>query len=192
MLNKKINEDERNAALEEKNRIKALQEEYREEYKLFQTDYDAYRDTVLDFQKKLSVFMKKAQKTAEKIAEEVGIQPETLSRYRNGVKAPGIETLVAICVALHLDIKQSQELFNSLGYSFLGTSKEHYAYIYLIEKHRGKSVSQCNEILTGLGIDIDFQLYPDRNEDKIRIKKTYNYYPSLGKAYKLDETVNYN
>ena len=182
MLNKRITEDERIAALEEKNRVIALKEKYKEECKSFLDDYDTYKESVLDFQKKLSVFMKKAKKTAHNIAEEVGIQPETLSRYRTGVKAPGIETLVAICVALHLDIKQSQELFNSLGYSFLGTSKEHYAYIYLIEKHRGKSVSQCNEILTGLGIDIDFQLYPDRNEDKIRIKKNLQLLSELGES----------
>lgn len=181
MENNKTSKDERIAAIEEKNRINELQRKYRKEYESFQDDYDTYRDTVLDFQNKITVFMKKAGKTAQNLAEEVGIATETISRYRNG-KAPKIQTLVAICVALNLDVKQSQELFNSLGYSFLGTSKEHYAYIYLIEKHRGKSVSQCNEILTGLGIDIDFQLYPNRNEEKIRIKENLKLLYELGES----------
>lgn len=185
--NKKISEDERNTALDEKNRIRTLQEKYKEEYKLFQTDYDTYKDTVFDFQKKLTVFMKKAKKTAEQIADEVKIAHETLSRYRTAEKVPGIETLVAICVALHLDIKQSQELFNSLGYSFLGTSKEHYAYIYLIQNHRGKSVCECNEILTGLGIDVKYQLYPARNSEKIQRMENVRILNELGENIKFEQ-----
>jgi hypothetical protein len=34
------------------------------------------------------------------------------------------------------------------------------AYMRLIEQHRGASIAECNEILTGLHIDKKYQLYP--------------------------------
>jgi len=154
----------------EKKRIDELCEKYEIERKAFQSDYNLYAEMEMDFQEKLTVILEKKDKTAECLAGQVGIAPETLSRYKSG-NGPSFEVLVAICIVLKLDIKQSAALFSSLGYSFLGTSKEHYAYAYLIENYSGKTINECNEILTGLKIGVDYHLYPHRHSDKIKIKK---------------------
>lgn len=179
----KYSEIEIAVAKEEKERINKLRETYKKERENFQAEYDLYSKTEMDFQKKLTIILEQREKTAEELAEDVGIEPETLSRYRNG-NGPSFEVLVAICIALELDIKQSAALFSSLGYSFLGTSKEHYAYAYLIEKHSGEKISKCNEILTGLGIDIDDQLYPHRHTEKMTIKKRQKVLEYLEKTHK--------
>jgi Predicted transcriptional regulator len=174
----KYSENEILEAKAEKKRIDSLHEKHETERKAFKDDYNLYAEMEMDFQEKLTTILEKKKVTAHTLAENVDIAPETLSRYRSG-NGPSFEVLVAICIALELDIKQSSALFSSLGYSFLGTSKEHYAYAYLIENHSGKKISECNEILTGLGISVDNHLYPHRHIDKIRIKKNLEIFESL-------------
>lgn len=168
------------AAKEEQARIDKLQRQYKAEREAFLDDYRLYSEMEMEFQEKLAIILEKKKITADKLAERVGIASETLSRYRSG-NGPSFEVLVAICVALGLDIKQSTALFSSLGYSFLGTSKEHYAYAYLIENHSGKTAGQCNEVLTGLGISVDYHLYPHRHSDKMAIKNNLLVLESLKK-----------
>lgn len=167
-------------AQDEMKRINELRKKYEDERKAFQTDYDLYGKTEIDFQEKLAIILGEKKVTAEDLAEQVGVAPETLSRYRSG-NGPSFEVLVAMCVALGLSIKQSAGLFSSLGYSFLGVSKEHYAYAYLIENYKGKTASECNEILTGLGISVDCHLYPHRHSDKMAIKKNLEVLENLKK-----------
>lgn len=104
--------------------------------------------------------------TVENIAAEVGIEPETLSHYNNGHRAPSMNTLMAICIVMRLDIKQTTALLASLGFCFLGCSREHYAYMYLLENHRGKTIQECNEILLGLKIDKKHLLLPRKKRGK--------------------------
>lgn len=144
----------------EKKEIKALWTQYTTARMEFERDYSLFSDMTTDFQQQLRILLKAKGKTALEIAEEVGISPKTLSRYNHGAHAPSMPTLIAICMALGLDIKQSTALLTTLGFCFLGTSREHYAYMRLIEQHRGASIEECNRILTGLHIDKKYQLYP--------------------------------
>lgn len=104
--------------------------------------------------------------TENNIAKEVGIEERTLSSYSNGHRAPSMNTLIAICIVMRLDIKQATALLASLGVCFSGCSKEHYAYMYLLENHRGKTIKECNEILLGLGVDKQYLLHPRKKAKK--------------------------
>lgn len=143
---------------------KRLWHEYAKEREAFEDDYNIFSGITTDFQEQLRILMKKKNKTAEKVAEKVGISPKTLSQYRNGRYAPSMQTLMSICMVLELDIKQSTALLTSLGFCFLGTSKEHYAYLYLLDKYRKASLEKCNEVLTGLGVDYRHQLHPRKTK----------------------------
>ena len=145
---------------EEKMVIEKLWKAYTKARIEFEHDYNLFSGITTDFQQQLSFLLKMKKTTAEKVAGEIGIEAKTLSRYRHGRNAPSMQVLIAICMVLNLDIKQSTVLLTSLGFCFLGTSKEHYAYMRLIENHRGASIVECNKILTGLHIDKKYHLYP--------------------------------
>lgn len=170
--------------------IEALREKYENDREVFKADYKLYAETEIDFQERLSNIIKEKKKTSkgvpitqEYIAEQVGISPTTLSNYKKN-KGPSFNVLVAICIAMELDMKQSASLFSSLGYSFLGTSREQYAYAYLIENHRGKTVAECNNILVALDIGVEYLLYPNRNQDKAKMAKNLAFLPKPKKNAK--------
>ena len=168
--------------------LRELREKYEQARKAFEEDYNIFSGQVTDFQKQIKYLMKKKNKireeklladgtdpdnlsdndrrkygielTVENIAYEVGIGVRTLSSYNNGHRAPSMNTLIAICIVMRLDIKQATALLASLGVCFSGCSKEHYAYMYLLENHRGKTIKECNEILLGLGVDKQYLLHP--------------------------------
>lgn len=139
---------------------KRLWNEYTAERKQFEADYNLFSGITTDFQEQLNRLIKAKKKTGEEVAAKVGISAKTLSHYRHGRYAPSMQTLMSICMVLGLDIKQSTALLTSLGFCFLGTSREHYAYLYLLDKYRGASLEKCNEVLTGLEIDYRYQLHP--------------------------------
>ena len=65
---------------------------------------------------------------------------------------------MTVCVAYKLDLMLSQALFSSLGVEFSRFNKRDYAYTFLLTNCRGKSISQCNEILKALGIEKQYWL----------------------------------
>lgn len=133
----------------------------------FEQRYNLFCGMTTSFQEQLELVMKVEGMTFEKLAEKIGVSPKTIVRYNGGHYAPSMQMLVAICISLNLDTKQSTALLASLGRCFQSTRKEDYAYMYLIENHRGKTIEQCNSILKDLGIDERFWLYPrTRPKDK--------------------------
>lgn len=126
----------------------------------FEHRYNLFSGMTTDFREQLSLVMKVEDVTFEELAEKIGVSSKTISRYNSGHNAPSMQMLVAICIALHLDTKQSTALLASLGRCFQSTRKEDYAYMYLIENHSGKSIEECNCILSDLGISKSFWLYP--------------------------------
>lgn len=140
--------------------MKRLWEKYSDERQKFEYRYNLFSGMTTNFKEQLGLAMKVNGVTFEELAEKIGVSAKTVRRYNDGHNAPSMQMLVAICIALHLDTKQSTSLLATLGRCFQGTRKEDYAYMYLIEQHSGKSIDECNKILVDLNIDKKHRLYP--------------------------------
>lgn len=132
---------------------------YHADQKQFEADYQTTSSITSSFQDILRGLMIRKDITIEQLADQVGLNPRTIGRYREGTYAPGLQVVIAICMVLNLDIKQSYELMGGLGLSLFGSRKEHCAYLYLLQNYRGSSISRCNSILRSLGIDEAYLLY---------------------------------
>lgn len=178
-----------------KNEIKVLWEKYADARATFEANYNLFAGMTTSFQQQLNYLIKAKNRTQTVVARAVGIDARTLRGYSAGRSAPSMPTLISICIVLDLDVKQAAALLTSLGYCFLGTSKEHYAYLYLIEWNHNNWVQQpdtlkkktlkerkvpeaeveelktklkkCNEILTGFHIEERFHLKPRKKEQEI-------------------------
>lgn len=133
--------------------------EYEKGREQFEADYKTTSSITSSFQEILKKLMEQKHTTIEQLAEQVGLNPRTIGRYREGTYAPGLQVVIAICMVLNLDIKQSYELMGELGLSLFGSRKEHCAYLYLLQNYRGSSISRCNTILRSLGISEAYLLY---------------------------------
>lgn len=132
---------------------------YEKDQNQFEADYKTTSSITSSFQEILKKLMDQKHMTIEQLAEQVGLNPRTIGRYREGTYAPGLQVVIAICMVLNLDIKQSYELMGGLGLSLFGSRKEHCAYLYLLQNYRGASISRCNSILRSLGISEAYLLY---------------------------------
>lgn len=86
---------------------------------------------------------------------KTGLCPNMFYRLKHSVdeKDPcQRNTLLTVCIAYNLDLLMTQALLNSLGLEFNRHSRRDSAYAYLLTRCRGKSINECNEILSGLGI----------------------------------------
>lgn len=140
--------------------MKKRWERYSAERQEFEYKYNLFTGMTTSFQEQLKLAMDVKDMTYEKLADKIGVSVRTITRYKDGHNAPSIQMLVAICIVLNLDTKQATALLSSLGRCFLGTKKEDYAYMYLIENHSGKTIDECNEILADLNISKKYRLYP--------------------------------
>lgn len=158
----------------EKQKTKELWNTYELARRDFENKYNVFSGQITTFQEQLRFLIDAKNElnrdrkpiTYQTLAEDIGISERTLSRYSNGHLSPSINVVIMICVLLELDIKQSAALLTSLGLCLLGTSRTHYAYMYLLEHYRcskksGKEkIEDCNKLLTGLHIPKKDQLYP--------------------------------
>lgn len=132
---------------------------YEKDRNQFEADYETTSSITSSFQEILKKLMEQKHTTIEQLAEQVGLNPRTIGRYREGIYAPGLQVVIAFCMVLNLDLRQSYELIRGLGLSLFGSRREHYAYLYLLQNYRGASIQKCNEILRSLGIDEAYLLY---------------------------------
>ena len=99
----------------------------------------------------LSLHMKNAGVTIEKLVDLTGISDQTIKRYRQG-SSMKLNNLVAICVALHLDPIFSEDLLEKAGFTLNVKILEH-AYFEFILNHMYESdVPACNNFLVECGI----------------------------------------
>ena len=163
---------DRDLSSEQKQEMEKLWRDYVEARNKFEQDYNIFSGQVTSFQEQLDYLIDayninhSDKMSKATIARAIGISEQTLSLYSSGHHAPSMNTLIAICIVLKLDIKQASALLTSLGFCFLGTRREHYAYMYLLENCRGKSIEDCNKILTGLYIEEKYQLYPRKKKEQ--------------------------
>ncbi len=132
---------------------------YAADQKRFEEDYAVTSAITSTFQTLLKELMSLKGMTIEQLADEVGINARTIGRYREGTYAPGLQVAVAICMALKLDVRQATELVTRLGLSLLGTRRESYAYLYVLQHYQGVKISEANLILRCLGVGEAYLLY---------------------------------
>lgn len=70
-----------------------------------------------------------------------------------------LQVLVALCIGMQLNITVSEQLLALRGYALSRRNPIHNAYRYLIERRRGITIDEANELLTelfaGKGIPLD-------------------------------------
>lgn len=93
-------------------------------------------------------------------AEVTGLGPSTYDRIRyDSVDwVPSIKTFMTLCMIYQLNITIVRELRNSYGYDFNPQRRVDQAYVYLLVKCMGKSLSYCNKVLAVLGIEKKYYL----------------------------------
>ena len=117
--------------------------------------YEVYRTIIENgtatFGNVLSAVMVTSKTTNEKLAEKIGVDDKTISRYRNdGVDNIPLENIIKICLVLALPPLLSRILIERSSHT-LSTSEKHLHYSLLLELFSGASTDECNQFLEGIG-----------------------------------------
>ena len=87
--------------------------------------------------------------TVEELAARINRDVRTISRLRNDIEYNSkAETVIAVCIALHLQPLQSLYLLGLAGFNLtMNQSKTKQFYMILVMNFYECSVAECNEIL---------------------------------------------
>ena len=88
----------------------------------------------------------------KEIGERAGINPETVSRCVNG-KRNDLNTLILICLALHLPYRISMKIINGAGYNFAYANQNHLWYDFVLQHMYGQKVAEVKAFLNERGAD---------------------------------------
>lgn len=109
------------------------------------------RDLPDDFGGALQAFIAEANKSQEDVAFEANMSARNISRLINNKQQPKLETVIALCISLHLFPLFSEYLITSAGYS-LRNSEEGLAYQLLINQFYMEDLYFCNNLLRQIGL----------------------------------------
>jgi len=104
----------------------------------------------------LIYIMKQSNQSVEGLSENARMDVKMLQRMRNDATYPkNIESVVAVCIGMHLRPEFSGELIKRSGFSLrLAQSEAHLLYKFFLDNFYMHTVDECNEILTAKGFDI--------------------------------------
>lgn len=105
-----------------------------------------------DFGGVLDTFIVDAKKTREEVAFDSLISARNLNRLLKNKQRPKLETVVSLCIALHLFPFYSEYLIKSAGYSLRNTPQE-LAYRILINQFYDTDIYSCNQFLRYIGVE---------------------------------------
>lgn len=106
-----------------------------------------------NFCKALVHFMEVRGVTVEQLADETGLSEKTIQRMRNDSdRTPSLESVVAVCVGLHLDAYDSDMLLHLAGYQLTNRKTDRIYRLFLNFAFK-ESVKDCNDMLIRLGMD---------------------------------------
>lgn len=102
----------------------------------------------------LVYLMKWNNTTVEKLAENALVDAKTIQRMRNDPAYPkNIDSVIAVCVAMHLPPEISEALIDRSGFSLrLAQNESHLMYNFFINHYYPHTVYECNELLTAKGL----------------------------------------
>lgn len=108
------------------------------------------------FGEALVYLMKLSNQSVESLAENARMDVKMLQRMRNDPDYPkNIESVVAVCIGMHLQPEVSGELMKRSGFSLrLAQSESHLFYKFFLDSFYTHTVDECNEILTAKGYDL--------------------------------------
>ena len=110
------------------------------------------RDIPDNFGDALRYFMEKRSITQEELAFNAGISERNLRRFlSNEDTQPKLETVIAICIALHLFPVFSNCLIAKAGYSLRNNDKG-IAYQILLNVFYTEDIETCNRLLKEMGL----------------------------------------
>lgn len=100
--------------------------------------------------------MKENGQSVEGLAESALMDVKMLQRMRNDAAYPkNIESVIALCIGMHLQPELSGELIKRSGFSLrLAQNEVHLLYHFFIESFYKHTVAECNELLTAKGFDV--------------------------------------
>lgn len=105
-----------------------------------------------NFSEALIFFMEERNITVERLADETGLSEKTIQRLRNNPEIrPTLETVIAICVGLHLDAYSGDTLVYLAGYR-LTNKKCEKMYRLFINFAFKETVFECNNALIRCGL----------------------------------------
>lgn len=101
-----------------------------------------------DFPDALVTIMKWRDITVEKLAEEAGLDAKTITRLRNPTDDYTVkkETLIAVCIGLHIPPPLSSELFEKAGIRLNSTELD-LTYRFLLNYCWQYTLEDCNVYL---------------------------------------------
>ena len=105
------------------------------------------------FYEKITTIFKKENWNAKTFCALTGLEAIFFTRMNRPGYKPNIRTLMAVCVALQLDVLTAANLLKSVGLAFSPECRVHQAYIFLLKNCKGMSIGKCNKILLSFKID---------------------------------------
>lgn len=102
-----------------------------------------------NFSEALARFMKESDITEEDLAELTGLAPKTIQRMRNPNLRTSLKSVIAVCVALSLDLYNSMYLVHLAGFE-LTNSREDKVYYFILGFAYKETVYDCNRMLERL------------------------------------------
>ena len=102
-----------------------------------------------NFSEALTRFMKESNVTEEELSELTGLAPKTIQRMRNPNLRTSLKSVVAVCVALSLDLYNSMYLVHLAGFE-LTNSREDKIYYFILGFAYKETVYDCNCMLKRL------------------------------------------
>lgn len=110
------------------------------------------------FSKALMYFMEMKGYTVEKLASCTGLSPKTIQRMRTGETHPEIETVVTVCVGLHLGQYYGGCLLEKAGYKLTDTAYHKALYCCMYYAYKS-SIEDCNRFMIRMGFKPLTELY---------------------------------
>lgn len=102
-----------------------------------------------NFSEALTRFMDESNVTEEGLAELTGLAPKTIQRMRNPNLRTSLKSVIAVCIALSLDLYNSLYLVHLAGFE-LTNSREDKIYYFILGFAYKETVYDCNRMLKRL------------------------------------------
>ncbi|MBR1641621.1 MAG: hypothetical protein IJ683_04775 [Butyrivibrio sp.] len=100
--------------------------------------------------------------------EKTGLHTKFFTDFQREGYIPRMSTFISMCMGLNLDLATAESLLASAKVAFDKTDRLHCAYIYLLTKHQGLNIEDCNKILKYLGYTEKKQLLGTFDKDSRR------------------------
>ena len=115
--------------------------------KVLKEENDVFLSLTQDYCKNLEIVMKWRNLNNKQIAERTMLNHETVGRCISG-KTVSINTLILICLALHLPYKISMKIINDSSVSLKNSDTNHLWYDFILQHYYAKDLSEIRKFCT--------------------------------------------